>query len=189
MLENAKINFKVIDHNFDEESYKEKGSLKEIVTNLAIYKSNSINFDKFKFDEDQIVFLLSADTLVENSKGEIFWKPKDKAEAINMIKSNNLSTCGTGFCLKKYIVKNGSLDLLDEIIGYEEAKYKIIVPEQFIEQVLIKINYLDLAGGMTAANYGEQFLKYVEGSYTTILGLPIFEVREALMSLGFYDFK
>ena len=33
---------------------------------------------------------------------------------------------------------------------------------------------------------GGQFLQWVRGSYTTIVGLPMFELREALEEIGFY---
>jgi predicted house-cleaning NTP pyrophosphatase (Maf/HAM1 superfamily) len=34
-------------------------------------------------------------------------------------------------------------------------------------------------------DFGENFLKSVNGSYTTILGLPMFELRRALKEIGF----
>ncbi|MDZ4154758.1 Maf family protein, partial [Methylicorpusculum sp.] len=52
--------------------------------------------------------------------------------------------------------------------------------------------YLDNSIGMGTSNaiaiegFGEQFLKKITGSYSTVIGLPLFEVRQALDELGFF---
>ena len=60
------------------------------------------------------------------------------------------------------------------------------MPDNWIDIYLEKTPYLDVSGGMAIEKYGNQFLKTVQGSYSTIIGLPLFEVREALEKLGFF---
>ena len=38
---------------------------------------------------------------------------------------------------------------------------------------------------MAIEGVGSQFVKSIDGSYTAIVGLPLFELRTALLELGF----
>lgn len=44
---------------------------------------------------------------------------------------------------------------------------------------------MDCAGAVTIEEFGMQFVKEIHGSYSNIIGLPLFEVRHALKTLGF----
>jgi predicted house-cleaning NTP pyrophosphatase (Maf/HAM1 superfamily) len=45
--------------------------------------------------------------------------------------------------------------------------------------------FLNISAGCAVEGFGQSFLKSVNGSYTGILGLPLFELRQALKTLGF----
>ena len=46
---------------------------------------------------------------------------------------------------------------------------------------------LQAAGGFAIEGYGMQFVQSVNGSITTIIGLPLYELRQALETLGFFN--
>ncbi|MCX5922118.1 MAG: Maf family protein [Candidatus Dependentiae bacterium] len=46
---------------------------------------------------------------------------------------------------------------------------------------------LEAAHTIAIEEFGAQFLKVIHGSYLTIVGLPLFELREALEELDFFD--
>ncbi len=66
-----------------------------------------------------------------------------------------------------------------------QAYYEFEVPEECIVRYLAVSYGMKAAGAITIEGYGAQFLKKVEGSYSAIIGLPLFELREALQKLDF----
>jgi septum formation protein len=142
-------------------------------------------------EENQIIFVLTADTLVQDSQGVIHGKPRDYQEALLKIKAlqGNLYTT-TGFCLERKRYNRGTWHTDRRITQAVGSLCQFTVPDGWIESYLSKIkhyNVLSLAGGLYIEHFGMQFLKSVQGSYSTILGLPMFEVRQSLETLGFFN--
>ena len=46
----------------------------------------------------------------------------------------------------------------------------------------------DLCGAGVIEGIGQAFLKNINGSYTAVIGLPLFELRQALKKIGFKFF-
>lgn len=69
--------------------------------------------------------------------------------------------------------------ILKYITEYELFNNLII----FLEQPFV----YNSAGALFVEGFGAQFVKEVNGSYSAIIGLPMFEVREALEQIGFFD--
>ncbi|MCZ6913286.1 MAG: Maf family protein, partial [Rickettsia endosymbiont of Ixodes persulcatus] len=44
---------------------------------------------------------------------------------------------------------------------------------------------IDKAGGCKISGYAEAFISFISGSYSNVMGLPLFETVNALTSLGF----
>jgi predicted house-cleaning NTP pyrophosphatase (Maf/HAM1 superfamily) len=44
-----------------------------------------------------------------------------------------------------------------------------------------------VSGALAIEGFGEQFVREVSGSYSAILGLPMYQLRKALMSFYFYE--
>jgi septum formation protein len=72
-----------------------------------------------------------------------------------------------------------------------ESKCVFEVPHELIDWYLEKLDILDglsytnVSGAMAIEGVGSQFVKSIDGSYTAIVGLPLFELRQALTELGF----
>ena len=120
-------------------------------------------------------FVLSADTIVFCGN-KIFLKPKDKEEAKEFLtffsgRKHNVLTC---LCLAK---KNS-------------IKVKIVITKvtfkrlnkQEIEEYLSTNECKDKAGAYAIQGYAEKFIKRINGSYSNIVGLPLFETFNILKS-------
>jgi septum formation protein len=67
------------------------------------------------------------------------------------------------------------------------AEYTFDIPDIWIDIYLAKSIGMQTAGAIAVEGYGAQFLKIVDGSYPSIVGLPMFQLRQALEEVGFFD--
>jgi len=186
LLEEAQIPFILATHSADETKCDWSGSLRETVERIALYKMEHIVLPSGKKEGD-ICFALTADTLSQSLDGSLRGKPIDKADAIEKIKlSRGGATVGTAFCLDKKVYRSDKWIGSKRITQYVDAKYEFDVPDEWIDTYLKKSFGLRASGAIAIEEYGQQFLKWIDGSYSTIVGLPMFELREALEKLGFF---
>ena len=130
--------------------------------------------------------MLTADTLSQEKDGTIGGKPDYAQDAIEKIRRARAGMrTGTAFCLDKRVWRAGKWEVDQRIEGYVEAEYIFAIPEAWIDRYM-QIPSLERFQAIAIEEYGAQFLKEVQGSYSAIVGLPLFEVREALEKLGFW---
>jgi len=204
LLREAQIPFELIGQTADEAACDWGLPLHKLVASIAQYKME--HADLSGIDRGKEIFVLTADTLSQNDQpsliqavrlgklrrtgdGAIQGKPKDRADAIEKIKEARGGTrlC-TGFCLDKKAWRDGGWQTIERIEEVVHARYKFIIPDEWIETYLDKSPGLNCSNAIAVEQYGGQFLKEVQGSYTAIVGLPVYEVREALTKLGFFSF-
>jgi septum formation protein len=186
LLEQSQIPFTVVSQNADESQCDWGLPLPQLVLSIALYKMQHVILPDGNREGD-ICFVLTADTMSHDKAGKIHGKPIDRADAIAKIKATREgSFLCTAFCLDKKVWKNGKWETQERIADIVSAEFSFIIPDEWIDIYLEKVPYLDVSGGIAVEIYGNQFLKTVHGSYSTIIGLPLFEVREALQKLGFY---
>ena len=187
LLKESQIPFSLISQRADESQCSLQQSLESLVRQLAILKMDHIIYPSGKVG--QIAFFLTADTMVIDSKNNFYGKPVSREEAVAMIKAcRDGVTVGTGFCLeRKIFAAESGWRTQERIVGYDQAWCVADVPDAFLDFYLDRVQFLDICGGLTVESFGDQFLKEVRGSYSAILGLPMYKVREALYSLGFYS--
>lgn len=159
--------------------------LPQLVSTIASYKMMQVQLPVGQ--EAQEIYVLTADTLSEDSAGNITGKPASRDDAKAMIRAarNGMCTC-TAFCLEKKQYRQGSWHTTDRIVQAVQAHYFFDVPESWLEWYLIHSRALHGAGAIAIEDHGGLFLREVQGSYTTIIGLPLFELRVALESMGFF---
>lgn len=186
LLHQAAIPFMLVEQDADETLCDWGLPLQKVVESIAIHKMEHAVLPIGK--EGERCFVLTADTLSVDKMGVIHGKPTDKDDAIAKIKAarGGMRT-GTAFCLDRKIFTNGSWVVDKRILQFVEAQYDFDVPDSWIEQYLEKSFGLQCSGAIAIEEYGGLFLKMVNGSYTTIVGLPLFQVREALEEIGFFD--
>jgi septum formation protein len=186
LLKEAQISFVQVECSAKESKCDWGLTLQESVERIALYKMEHVILPERK--EGSTCFVLTADSLTLNPDGSLSGKPVDRADAIAKIKaSRGLATGGTAFCLDKRIYKSGKWEVFKRIQGYGDAKFEWNVPDEWIDIYLEKSIGMGTAGAIAIELYGEQFLKYVNGSYSAIIGLPMFQLRQALQELGFFD--
>lgn len=188
LLQQAQIPFQVIDQDADELLISTNQPLPDIVTQIAQLKMKHAKIPHGQH-EGQIVFVLTADTLVLTSDNQILAKPVDRQDAISMIRTarKGLIT-GTGFCLRVLRWQNNEYHVVKEIIDYDQGFAVFNIPDSCIEHYLDKIPFLSVSGAISVeGGFGSQFLQSVNGSYESIIGLPMFKIRNALEECGFYQ--
>jgi len=122
-------------------------------------------------------FILSADTIVFCSN-KIFLKPKDKEEAKKFLaffsgRKHNVLTC---VCLaKKNLIKVKKV--------FTKVTFKKLNTQE-IEEYLLTNEWKDKAGAYAIQGYAEKFIKRINGSYSNVVGLPLFETYNLLNSQG-----
>ena len=188
LLSESLIDFEVVDQDADESEVSLDAPLQEVVQNLAQLKMGHVILPD-DVQEDQELFILTADTLTVGHDGKYLGKPKNREHAIDMIKSHRgrMTLTGTGFCLEKRIYVDGSWKAEKQILGYVEGGCDFHVSDADLDFYLDNIPFLKVSGGVSLGKgrFSHQFCKAVEGSYSAIIGLPMFEVRQALVEIGF----
>lgn len=122
-------------------------------------------------------FILSADTIVFCSN-KIFLKPKNKEEAKKFLAffSGRKHTVLTCICLaKKNLIKVKKV--------FTKVTFKRLNTQE-IEEYLLTNEWKDKAGAYAIQGYAEKFIKRINGSYSNVVGLPLFETYNLLNSQG-----
>ncbi|MCA9769740.1 Maf family protein [Candidatus Dependentiae bacterium] len=188
LLKQAHISFTLVNQDVNESVCDWNLSLPEVVQNIAIYKMQHTILPDGD-DEGDICFVLTADTLSQDPNGSIAGKPKDRADAIRMLRQaqEGYMKTGTAFCLDKKIWHEGKWHKHERIIEYVEGRYIFNVPNNWIDTYLdTSDRYSMSSGALTIEEYGILFFKEVQGSFTAVVGLPMYELRQALEKIGFF---
>ncbi len=144
----------------------------EITDFLAILKANA-----FKSDLKKNQILITSDTIVYN-KGNALGKPKNHAEAVEMIKSLSgkdheviTSVCFTSKDLQK-------------TLNHTTKVYFSELTENEIEYYVSNFKPFDKAGGYAIQEWiGLIGIEKIEGSYFNVVGLPTHEVYKTLKEM------
>ena len=161
LLNNIKIFPKIIYSSDINEDKNSKEDPKKYCVRIA--KNKALKALE-KYPEE---FILSADTIVFCSN-KIFLKPKNKEEAKEFLtffsgRKHNVLTC---VCLaKKNLIK------VKKVITKVTFKR---LNKQEIEEYLSTNEWNDKAGAYAIQGYAEKFIKRINGSYSNVVGLPLF---------------
>jgi septum formation protein len=157
------------------EFFKTREKPKDYCKRISLEKAR---FVQLKFPND---IILSADTIVF-TKGKIFGKPKDKNEAKTMLNF---------FSGKNHFVCTAVTLLFKEKLKFRIVTSKVKFKNLDMDDIdcYIKTNeWKDKAGAYGIQGYAERFVKRISGSYSNIVGLPLFETFGLLKSFNIKDF-
>ena len=186
LLTQAKIPFTVISQSADESQCDWGLSLPQLVASIALHKMNHVMLPAGSIDGEHC-FVLTADTLTQDADGTIQGKPVDRADAIEKIKrARGGSVLFTSFCLDKRVWKAGNWEIEQRIQKTVGAAFLFVIEDHAIDYYLDNSIGLGTSNAIAIEGFGEQFLKKITGSHSTIIGLPMFELRQALEELGFF---
>jgi len=175
ILDRNNINCEVVPSNIDEdmfkESFKKEKATPEIISkNLSELKANKISAKK----PDAIV--IGADSVID-LEGEIISKPKNRIEALEILKKLNNKThfLISSVCISKngnmvwnytdrakLIMKNFSEDDLKDYLN------------KISDEKLYAYNVYQIEG------LGKSLFLKIEGDKDTIMGLPVKKIKEYL---------
>lgn len=186
LLEQIQIPFTIVTQNADE-SLIPHTTLEETVSAIARLKMEHIVLPPAH--KDAVAFIITADSMGASSDGMLHGKPKDRNDAINKLHALTGKDCrtATGFCLEKRIFKNNQWHTEQAHTQVVTAHYEFNVPKHWIDRYLQHSWGMQASGAIAIEFYGMQFLKSVSGSFSAIMGLPLYEVREALETFGFFE--
>lgn len=188
LLTEAQIAFEVIPQDADEMQCDWNLPLEQAVASIARHKMHHVILPKMAQEKGEC-FVLTADTLSIDADGTLNGKPLDVDDAIAKITRNRGKShkLATAFCIEKKRFVDGNWQTQECIEQVVCAQYQFDIPDAWIDVYLKKSLGLSASGAVAVEQFGSQFLKVVEGSYSAIIGLPLFEVREALESLAFFE--
>tara|TARA_B100000945_G_scaffold160848_1_gene129155 strand:- start:1833 stop:2423 length:591 start_codon:yes stop_codon:yes gene_type:complete len=172
LLKQLGVKFSVRAQDIDE-SYKGDEQPFDLATRLAEEKAEIC----FKKSADPDVVVLASDTIVVLEE-DIFVKPKDRNDAIRMLlrlsaKTHRVLTAVSARCHTKSKTILSETFVNFRIISSAEAGYYWDTGEP-----------RDKAGAYAIQGFGAAFIKYIEGSYSGVMGLPLYETAELLGEFG-----
>ena len=122
--------------------------------------------------------VLGADTDVECA-GRIFGKPVDRADAAAML----ASLSGRAHWVHSAVALQFE-DRVETVLSSSKVEFGTLAPE-LIQRYLDSGEFAGKAGAYAIQGRAGRFVARIEGSYTGIVGLPLFETAELLKLFGF----
>lgn len=184
LLEQVGIKFEVLTSDCDESTNEISPS--KLVEVLANKKSRAVFEDcvknnSFKSSNYEQVVFIGADTIVALNE-EILGKPKNEADALNMLMklSGKIHQVYTGVSFQ--ILKEGSVN---EQSFYEKTDVKMyeFTKEEALEYIATK-EPLDKAGSYGIQGKGAVLVEQIKGDYNTVVGLPVAKVYRELVKIA-----
>ena len=122
--------------------------------------------------------VLAADTEVVHD-GAVLGKPKDAASAAEMLhrlsgRTHEVSTAVAIRWNTQIMIAVSSSRVTFRVLTDDEIERYVATSEPF-----------DKAGAYAIQGRGAAFISHLEGSYSGVMGLPLFETAEILAKLGF----
>lgn len=157
----------------EEEIIDEKLDIYEQAKSLAYIKAKSV-FDKTS--EDRIV--IGSDTMVVDLGGKIYGKPKDREDAINMLKTLKNTKHNVITSLAILVEKDGEYF---EHIDYDlaEVYFEDMTDEEITKWIDTGEAY-DKAGAYAVQGEFTKHIEKINGNFWTVMGLPVHKVYRLL---------
>ena len=172
ILKQLGLNFEIVESRAEEESFEGNCLIAEFVVKMSLKKSSEVA------ERIPRGIVIGADTVV-SIDGDILGKPKDRNDAINMLKklSGKTHTVYTGVCV---ILNPDNIKKCD----FEVTKVKFRdLDENEIIYYIDSCGVMDKAGSYGIQDFAATFVERINGCYSNVVGLPITKVYLLLNSL------
>ena len=167
--------FKVIKPDVEEISTHHKSP-----ASVALANSRTKAVSLSKTNKDKVI--LSADTIVVLGD-HILGKPKDKKQSLLMLTKLNNKTHSVITAYTILINQNGRIKIIEEKAVVSKVTFGKFTKAEYLRYIN-SCEPEDKAGAYAIQGLGARFIKDFEGSYTNIVGLPVFEVMQGLKKAG-----
>jgi septum formation protein len=167
ILQSLGIEFEIAKVETDESQQKDE-SAEDLVLRLAIAKAEAATGAEYVLGSDTVVVL----------DDRVLGKPKDADDAVDMLLalSGRSHSVFTGVALK---TPNGTRVVLSKT----DVRFREIDRDEAI-RYWHSGEPADKAGGYGIQGRGGMFVEAINGSYSGVMGLPVFETVELLKSAG-----
>jgi septum formation protein len=159
--------------SFVEENFDEGIKPADIACKIAALKAGSVQNDY------KNRWILGADTIV-TVNGKVFGKPKDRLECRDMLLdlSGRIHSVTTGFCILDPGGKAVHLQAVETGVAVKKLS------ELEIDAYIKTGEPFGKAGAYAIQGIGSFMVERINGSYTNVVGLPVYEVVAALIKCG-----
>ena len=121
---------------------------------------------------------MGSDTIVLLD-GKILGKPESQAEAVSML----LALSGQTHHVYSAVALALGPDEMLETLNITAVTFGIM-PESWVRQYCMGNEPMDKAGAYAVQGGAGQYIRRIEGSYSGVMGLPLFETAELLRRAG-----
>lgn len=175
LLEGIGVQFQVIPSGLDESLCVEvdPGKRAQVLATMKAKDVASTHHD---------AFVLGVDTLVVAADGTLLEKPVDADDARRMLQmhSGNMSLVHSAMCL---ITPEGQAE---EVLHTSKVMFKDL-SEADIEWWISTGEWKDRSGSFQIDGKGQMLIQHLEGDWTSVVGLPIYELGLLLEKVGFHQ--
>ena len=155
-----------------EEKMEEKLPINERIQKLAYQKAEAV-FNQTQGER----IVIGADTIVEKDN-QIYGKPSDKQDAINMLKTFSHSKVNIITAIAVLIESNGKI-IKKTDYDLSEVYIKKMTADE-IERYIDTGEAFDKAGAFAVQGKFCVYIEKINGNYTSILGLPTQKLYDIL---------
>ena len=178
LLTQVGFSFSVLSADINED-LKSDEIAEKYVTRLAKEKAMA----GLSLVKNQNKAILGSDTAVVID-GQILGKPEDNADAIRMLNLLSGKTHQVMTAVALLIENDDSAKPeLSEVISVSDVTFKKLSNEE-IEQYVLSGECLDKAGSYAIQGLAAVFVTHLSGSYSGVMGLPLYETVELLNKAG-----
>ncbi len=177
LIKKINVDFDVVEPDFDEKLDSDDFS-DEKIKSLSFQKALSI-IEKHNPENSLVI---SADTVVIlNNK--ILGKPKDEADAIEMLRalSGNTHFVATAVTVFDSDSKKSLTEIVKTFVTFQK------LGDSLISDYVKNFKPLDKAGAYGIQEMGEEFIKSVDGCLDNVIGLPVGKLREMLAEFNLQE--
>lgn len=189
LLTQTGIQFKVLDHGSSECGIENPHDFSAHVLAIASDKLRHLKLPNPESVQTDYIFVLTADTLIRTTKSlQILGKPRDKAHAVQMLEliAQEPIEIMTGCCLERMIktAEGWSVEKFHYWTSSSLAEFCVDADrfDFYFEKSPIA---LYACGACVVEGPGQSFLKNFSGSYSGAMGIPLFELVQALKVMDF----
>lgn len=173
LLKQIGLDFTVKTSDADE-SYSENASPENIVVELSSRKAEAVFDELLPYNNTAII---AADTIVVH-KDQILGKPKNRNDAVNMLKSlsDDVHQVYTGVTILYYVDKKISVENFYECTDV----YFYKLEDKQINDYVDTWEPMDKAGSYGIQGKGAVLVRKIDGDYYSVVGLPVARVYNSL---------
>ena len=178
LLTQVGISFDVLSVDIDE-TVKDNEEPNDYVIRLAKEKALA---GRQRLTQDSKAVLGSDTSVVID--GQILGKPKNAAEAKKMLAllSGKIHQVMTAVALATQDT-NSSQAELSSVFSVSDVTFKVLSNKE-IDEYLLTGEYVDKAGSYAIQGLAAAFITHLSGSYSGVMGLPLYETVELLNKAG-----